>query len=68
MCPFGRPAARAPRRQPSASAPAPQIYVPRLPGIPNEYPYLPDAFGLSYEDVEIIAADGVRPCPADDGI
>lgn len=36
------------------------IYVPRLPGIPNEYPYLPDAFGLSYEDVEIIAADGVR--------
>ena len=37
-----------------------QIYVPRLPGIPNEYPYHPDAFGLAYEDIWLTAADGVR--------
>ena len=39
---------------------APQIYVPRLPGIPNEYPYLPDQWRLGYEDVWLTTADGVR--------
>ena len=39
---------------------APQIYVPRLPGIPNEFPYLPDEWRLGYEDVWLTTADGVR--------
>lgn len=34
--------------------------MPRLPGIPSDYPYLPDAFGLAYEDVWLSAADGTR--------
>ncbi|PSC75999.1 alpha beta-hydrolase superfamily isoform B [Micractinium conductrix] len=36
------------------------IYVPRLPGIPAEYPYLPDAFRLAYEDAWLTTADGLR--------
>lgn len=45
-------------RTAARSSPAPpmpprllQLYVPRLPGIPNDYPYYPDAFRLAYEDV-----------------
>ena len=38
----------------------PQIYVPRLPGIPSDYPYFPDAFHLAYEDVWLTTADGLR--------
>ena len=26
-----------------------QIYIPRIPGIPNTFPYLPDKFGLDFE-------------------
>lgn len=37
-----------------------QIYVPRLPGIPNDYPYYPDAFRLAYEDVWLTTSDGLR--------
>ncbi|KAK9820327.1 hypothetical protein WJX72_009019 [[Myrmecia] bisecta] len=36
------------------------IYLPRLPGIPNDFPYLPDSFGLDYEDVELKAEDGTQ--------
>lgn len=42
------------------SPPCPQIYVPRLPGIPSDYPYYPDAFSLGYEDVWLTTADGLR--------
>lgn len=54
------PADREPEAQSPHSPAAPQIYVPRLPGIPAEYPYRPDAFGLDYEDVWLTAADGTR--------
>jgi hypothetical protein len=36
------------------------IYVPVLPGIPRDYPYYPDEFGLKYEDVWFSAADNTR--------
>ncbi|KAI7839221.1 hypothetical protein COHA_007034 [Chlorella ohadii] len=36
------------------------LYVPRLPGIPNEYPYLPDAFHLNFEDIWLTTKDGLR--------
>lgn len=36
------------------------IYVPRLPGIPNDYPYLPDSFGMAFEDVWVTTRDGLR--------
>lgn len=36
------------------------LYVPRLPGIPNDYPYFPDAFHLAFEDVELTTRDGLR--------
>jgi len=26
-----------------------QIYIPRIPGVPNTFPYLPDKFGLDFE-------------------
>ena len=29
--------------------PGVQIYIPRIPGVPNTFPYLPDKFGLEYE-------------------
>lgn len=35
-----------------------QLYVPRLPGIPNDYPYFPDAFHLAFEDVELVSQLG----------
>lgn len=35
-----------------------QLYVPRLPGIPNEYPYLPDAFHLNFEDIWLVSLLG----------
>lgn len=37
-----------------------QIYVPRLPGIPSDYPYLPDSFQMAFEDVWLTTADGLR--------
>jgi hypothetical protein len=40
-------------------APALQLYVPRLPGVSNEYPHLPDAFQLRYEDVWLTTSDGL---------
>ncbi|KAK9832839.1 hypothetical protein WJX81_005824 [Elliptochloris bilobata] len=36
------------------------IYIPRIPGVPNTFPYLPDKFGLEYEDVWLTAADGTK--------
>ncbi|KAL4859586.1 Alpha/beta hydrolase domain-containing protein WAV2 [Chlorella vulgaris] len=36
------------------------LYVPRLPGVSNEYPHLPDAFQLRYEDVWLTTSDGLR--------
>ena len=36
------------------------IYVPVLPGMPRQYPYYPDAFGLAYEDIWFEAEDGTR--------
>lgn len=35
------------------------VYVPRLPGMPNEFVHLPDKFRLEYEDVWLTTADGV---------
>ncbi|KAL0054970.1 hypothetical protein WJX82_005301 [Trebouxia sp. C0006] len=36
------------------------LYLPRIPGVPNEFAYLPDRFGLEYEDVYITAKDGTK--------
>ena len=36
------------------------IYVPAIPGIPRDYPYTPDEFGLDYDDVWMTTVDGVR--------
>ena len=35
--------------QSSSSVPMLQIYVPRLPGLPSGFSYLPNRFGLQYE-------------------
>ena len=35
--------------QSSSNMPMLQIYVPRLPGLPNGFSYLPNRFGLQYE-------------------
>ena len=37
-----------------------QIYVPRIPGVSNEFAYLPDQFAFTYEDVWLTAADGIK--------
>ena len=37
-----------------------QIYIPKIPGVPDEIPFYPDRFGLDYEDVWLTAADGVK--------
>lgn len=37
-----------------------QIYVPRIPGVPSAYAYLPDAFGLDYEDVWLTTPDNLQ--------
>ena len=31
------------------ACPGAQIYIPRIPGVPNTFPYLPDKFGLDFE-------------------
>ena len=36
-------------KQPSSNVPMLQIYVPRLPGLPDGFSYLPNRFGLQYE-------------------
>lgn len=38
------------------------LYIPVIPGVPKEYSYFPDQpqFDLSYEDVELTAADGTK--------
>ena len=36
-----------------------QLYVPRLPGIPSDYPYHPDAFHLAFEDVWLVSQPGL---------
>ena len=56
----GRPLQSAPPQPRAAGRLPAQIYVPRLPGIPSNYPYCPDDFGLAYEDVWITAADGTQ--------
>lgn len=38
----------------------PQIYVPRLPGMPAAYQFFPAEFGLEHEDVWLSVPDGVR--------
>lgn len=37
-----------------------QIYVPRIPGVSNEFAYTPEQFNFSFEDVWLTAADGVK--------
>ena len=37
-----------------------QIYIPKIPGVPDEIPFYPDRFGLDYEDVWLTVADGVK--------
>lgn len=37
-----------------------QIYVPRIPGVSNEFAYLPEQFGFAFEDVWLTAADGIK--------
>lgn len=34
--------------------------MPRIPGIPSDYPYHPDAFGMAYEDLWLTTPDGLR--------
>jgi abhydrolase domain-containing protein 13 len=36
------------------------LYVPSIPGLPRDYPYYPDAFGLEYEDIWMTAPDNVK--------
>lgn len=36
------------------------LYMPRIPGVPNGFAYLPDRFGLEYEDIEMTAEDGTK--------
>lgn len=36
------------------------IYIPKIPGVPDDIPFYPDRFGLDYEDVWLTAADGVK--------
>ncbi|KAL3149046.1 hypothetical protein ABBQ32_001891 [Trebouxia sp. C0010 RCD-2024] len=36
------------------------LYLPRIPGVSNDFAYLPDRFGLAYEDVELTAQDGTK--------
>lgn len=37
-----------------------QIYIPRIPGVPDDIPFYPDRFGLDYEDVWLSASDGTK--------
>ena len=37
-----------------------QIYIPRVPGTPSDYPYFPDAFNLDFEDIWIKTDDNVH--------
>ena len=32
-----------------------QLYLPRIPGVPNDFAYLPDRFGLEYEVQSLLA-------------
>eukprot|EP00884_Botryococcus_braunii_P004879 jgi/Botrbrau1/14392/Bobra.0014s0040.2 len=34
------------------------IYIPRIPGVPDEITFFPSSFEMEYEDVELIAEDG----------
>jgi len=36
------------------------VYVPVIPGVPKGYPYTPKRFGLWYENIKLIAKDGVK--------
>jgi abhydrolase domain-containing protein 13 len=36
------------------------IYLPRIPGVPDAFPFYPDRFGLEYEDVWLTAGDGTK--------
>mmetsp|Transcript_37388 Transcript_37388/g.71634 ORF Transcript_37388/g.71634 Transcript_37388/m.71634 type:complete len:304 (-) Transcript_37388:463-1374(-) len=36
------------------------VYVPIIPGMPREYPFVPSRFGLWYEDVKLVAKDGTK--------
>ena len=40
--------------------PTTQIYIPRIPGVPDDIPFYPDRFGLDYEDVWLSASDGTK--------
>lgn len=37
-----------------------QIYVPRIPGVSNDFVYTPDQFGFSFEDIWMTASDGIK--------
>ncbi|BDA44881.1 Protein ABHD13 [Coccomyxa sp. Obi] len=36
------------------------IYIPKIPGIPNDFQYYPNDYGLDYEDVDLTAKDGTK--------
>jgi len=37
-----------------------KIYLPRIPGVPDAFPFYPDRFGLEYEDCWLTAGDGTK--------
>ena len=44
----------------SLTIPHSQIYLPRIRGVPDAFPFYPDRFGLEYEDVWLTASDGTK--------
>lgn len=36
------------------------IYVPRIPGVSNDFVYTPDQFSFSFEDIWMAASDGIK--------